>query len=367
MASNEMWLTTDYPQIVFENTDVGRLKKKLWDMSDTEIDEVLKKYDIPSLPEVGVADTYIQNTLRHKVIENRKKNDVVIVPVGCTENHGLHTVTALDTFMCSQIVEGVRRYTKKQGRQVNIAYNPLPYGAHPYHHMGMPGTIIIPQHVAVEYLVSVMAGLWNDGFRKQIFINNHGQLWVLEAAVHEFFYRYQVPAIIQVMDWHRAVKEFFYPGIKGQVETCFIHADESETSVGMLLFPEGMVDLSVAQEAYIKHYFPAGRFDNSTDTYHRPQRWSESEGHFPITLKGTPEGVVGKPAQSTAAKAKRPIAAILEYLVFCVDQILEKFPAGTVPPAEEVTQRTAEELAPYLLEPQSPGWRSIYALPKMGL
>ena len=367
MANNEMWLTTEYPQIIFENTEVGRLKKKLWDMSDAEIDEVLKKYDIPSLPEVGMPDTYIQNTVRHKVIEKRKKNDVVIVPVGCTENHGMHTVSALDTFMCTQIVEGVRRGTAKQGREVNIAYNPLPYGAHPYHHMGMPGTIIIPQQTVVDYLVSVMAGLWNDGFRKQIFINNHGQLWVLEAAVHEFFYRYQVPAIIQVMDWHRAVREFFYPGVKGQVDTPFIHADESETSVGMLLFPEGMVDLSAAQEAHIKPYLPNGRFDNSTDSYHRPQRWSESEGHFPITMKGTPEGVVGKPATSTAAKAKRPIAAILEYLTLCTDQILDAFPAGTVPPTEEVTQRSSEEMAPYLQEPQSPGWKSLYALPKVGL
>jgi creatinine amidohydrolase len=362
-----MWLTTDYPAIVFENTEVGRLKKKLWDMTDPEIDQVLKNYDIPSLPELGVPDTYIQNTIRCKVIEIRRKNDVVIIPVGCTENHGMHTVSALDSLMCSQIVEGVRRHTAKQGRMVNIALNPLPYGAHPYHHMGMPGTVIIPQNTVVETLVAVMAGLWNDGFRKQIFINNHGQLWVLEAAVHEFFYRYQVPAIIQVMDWHRAVREFFYPGVKGQVDTPFVHADESETSVGLLLFPQGMVDLRVAQEAHVKHYLPAGRFDNSTDTYHRPQRWSESEGHFPITLIGTPEGVVGKPASSTAEKAKRPVAAILEYLTLCIDQILEKFPAGTVPPATEVTQRTADEIAPYLLEPQSPGWRSLYALPKIGI
>lgn len=27
------WLTTDYPQIVFEDNTVGRLKKKIWDAS----------------------------------------------------------------------------------------------------------------------------------------------------------------------------------------------------------------------------------------------------------------------------------------------------------------------------------------------
>jgi creatinine amidohydrolase len=364
MSDNAMWLTTEYPQIVFENTEVGRLKKKLWDMSDKEIDEVLAKYDIPSPPELGVPGTYIQTTPRHLVLEKRRKNDVVILPVGCTENHGRHTVSGLDSFMCSQIVEGVRRYTAKKGREVAIAHNPFPYGAHPYHHLGMPGTIVIPQDVARDYLVSVMAGLWNDGYRKQLYINNHGQLWVLESAVHEFFYRYQVPAVIQVMDWHRAIREFFYPGIKGQVDTAFVHADESETSVGMLLFPEGMVDLSMAQEAWSKQYLPVGRFDNSTDSYGRPQRWSESEGHTPITLKGTPEGIVGVPANSTAQKAKRPVAAILEYLDLCIDQLLEAFPPGTVPPSGEITQRDPETLAPYLKEPGSEGWKSLYALEK---
>lgn len=366
---NDLWLTTDNPGIVFENSQVGRLKKGIWDMSEKEVDKLLKeKYEIPSPSEIGIANTYIQTTLRHKVIERRQKNDVVIIPIGCTENHGLHTVSGLDTFMCQSIVEGVRRASAKNGSEVSIAYNPLPYGAHPYHHLGMPGTIMLPQEVAAENLIAVMLGLWNDGFRKQIFINNHGQLWVLETALHEFLYRYQLPGIFQVMDWHRAVREFFYPGGKDDlVKTPFVHADESETSVAMLTFPEGMVDLSVAQEAHVRHYFSSGRFDTSTDTYHRPQRWSESECHFPITFKGTPEGVVGKPATSEARKAKRPILAICEYLMFCVDEILEKFPAGTVPPVEEITYRTQEEMEPYLREPGSPGWKSAYGLPKIGM
>ena len=365
--TKDMWLTTDNPAIVFEDSQVGRLKKRIWDMSEADIDKLLEKYDIPSAPEIGLPDTYIQNTVRHKVIDRRRKNDVVIIPVGCTENHGRHTVSALDTFMCQSIVEGVRRGTAKSGNEVSIAYNPLPYGAHPYHHLGMPGTIMLPQAVAVEVLIAVMLGLWNDGFRKQIFINNHGQLWALETALHEFLFRYQLPGIFQVMDWHRAVREFFYPGAKeDMVKTPFVHADECETSVAMLTFPKEMVDLSKAEEAYVNHYFSSGRFDNSTDTFHRPQRWSESECHFPITFKGTPEGVVGAPATSEARKAKRPIAAICEYLSFCVEDILEKFPPGTVPPVEEVTHRTQEEIAPYLLEPGAPGWRSVFGLPKIG-
>jgi creatinine amidohydrolase len=66
-------------------------------------------------------------------------------------------------------------------------------------------------------------------------------------------------------------------------------------------------------------------------------------------------------------KAKRPIAAILKYLTLLNDQILEAFPPGTVPPVEKVTLRTEEEMKPFLKEPLSEGWKSVYELPAIGV
>jgi len=364
---SSLWLTTENPAIVFEDTEVGRLKKEIWDAPEEEIDRILQEYEVPSPPELGKPGSYIQTTVREQLIENRKKNDIVIIPLGCTENHGRHTVSGLDTFMVTQIAEAVRRYTAKQGRPVNLALPPLLYGAHPYHHIGMPGTVIMPQDVVKETLIYVMLGLWNDGFRKQILINNHGQLWVLEAALHEFMYRYQLPGIFQVLDWHRAVREFFFPrGTEDSLETHFVHADEAETSVALLMFPEGMVDMSLAQDTEGKGYLPDGHFDKAVDPLRRPHRWSEGEGHMAIELAATPEGVVGKPSRASARKAKRPIAAILRYLTLVIDQILERFPPGEVPPVEEVTLRSREEMEPYLKWPEEPGWKPVYALPRRG-
>jgi len=364
---NDMWITTENAAIIFEDTDVGRLKKKIWDASEEEIDAVLKDYEVPSPPELGKPGSYIQTTPRKELIENRRKNDIVLIPVGCTENHGRHTVSGLDSFMVTQIVEAVRRYTAKKGKPVNLTFNPLNYGAHPYHHIGMPGTVIIPQDIVKEILIYVMLGLWNDGFRKQIIVNNHGQLWVLETALHEFLHRYQLPGIFQVLDWHRAVREFFYPKAKSDsLETPFVHADEAETSVALLMFPEGMVDMDLAQETEGKSLLPPGHFDNSVDSFHRPHRWSEGEGHSVIEIVATPEGVVGKPNLASAKKAKRPIAGILRYLTLATDQILEAYPPGKVPPVEKVTLRSASEMEPYLKEPLSEGWRSVYSLPRIG-
>ena len=367
-ALYDKYLTTEYPNIFFEDTAVGRMKKRMWDAPEEEIERILKeKYEIPSESELGKAGCYIQNTPRNKVIEKRRKNDIVLVPIGCTENHGIHNNSGLDTYMCTSICEAVRRCTAKQGHEVALALPPLNYGGHPYHHVGMPGTVITTETVVVETLINVMLGLWDDGFRKIILINNHGQLWNLVTAVQEFCKRYQLPGVFEVFDWHRATREFFAPnnGKPNCMETPFVHADESETSLGLLMFPE-MIKMDYAVDTKGKKYLDEGWFDTSVDDYRRPHRWDEGEGHAAIEHFSTPEGVVGSPTLATADKAKRPIVAITKMLIGLMDEILEKFPAGTVPPVEETTFRTEAEMAPYLKEPFSPGWKSVYSLPRIG-
>lgn len=355
------WITTEYPGIVFEASRVGRLKKEIWDASIDEIERILSEYGVPSPSELGKPGTYIQTTPRRKLIENRKKNDIVLIPVGCTERHGDHSCSGHDTLQVTQIIEAVRRYTEKQGYPVNLAW-PINYGSHPYHHIGMPGNVIMPETVTSETLIYVMLGLWNDGFRKQIIINNHGHLWVLESALHEFLYRYQLPGIYRVMDWHRAVREFFTPCEKTGWETDFIHADEHETSLGLLLFPEGTIDMTHVVDEEGKHFLPSGHFDTSVDSRRRPHRWSEGEGHMAIELIGSPHGVVGKPSKASPEKAKRAVVAILRYLTLVIEEILEAFPPGELPPVDEITLRSKEEMEPYLKWPEEPGWKSVYAI-----
>ncbi len=367
MAKQETnWIMTDVPGIMFEDTQVGRLKKEVWDMTEEQLDAVLEEYGIPSASELGKPGTYIQNTPRSKVIEKRRKNDIVFVPIGCTENHGLHANTGLDTFMCTQILEGVRRYTAKQDREINLCFPPLNYGGHPYHHIGMPGTINMPHEVVVETLIYFMLGLWNDGFRKIVLVNNHGHLWMLESAIQEFCKRFQLPGIFRTMEWHRAVREFFVPNNKpDSLDTTFIHADECETSVALLMFKD-MVDMSAAQDKWGESYLPDGHFDKSIEPYRRPHRWSEGEGQSSIEMATNREGVVGTPTIASARKAKRPIVAILKYLTMVNDEILDAFPPGKVPDPEKTTLRTNEEMAPYLLEPFAPGWKSVYEIPMRG-
>jgi creatinine amidohydrolase len=212
-----------------------------------------------------------------------------------------------------------------------------------------------------------MLGLWNDGYRKIILLNNHGHLWMLESAIQEFCKRYQLPGIFRVIEWHRAVREFFYP-IDSELSlgTHFIHADEAETSVALLMFKE-MINMAEVQDSWGESLLPDGHFDKSVDPFRRPNRWSEGEGQNAIERAATPEGVVGAPSTSNARKAKRPIVAILKYLTLLNDEILDTYPAGTVPPVEKMTLRKEDEMAPFLKEPLSEGWKSIDELPRVGI
>ena len=134
------------------------MKKEVWDATDAQIDAILAEYGIPSPVEWGKPGSYIQTTTRWQVEANRKKNDVVFIPVGCTELHGQHLPSAADTLYVSAICEGVRRFTAKRGAPVNLALPPLNYGGHPYHHLGMPGTVIVREHVVREMMIDVMLG-----------------------------------------------------------------------------------------------------------------------------------------------------------------------------------------------------------------
>ena len=193
------------------------------------------RWQIP--PEGGLmesaAKVYFQNMTGKEVAERLKKNDLIILPIGSTEAHGPHANYGEDTYLVTRMAEQVALATGCTVAQ------PTWYGSHPYHHMGMPGTIVVPEETFIGLLKAVMAGFWNAGFRKQILLNGHGQEYVIPTAIQQFAKRYQVPGIFVNLNWYHAVPEHFQTKDKGgPFETNFVHADEAETSWSLALFPE---------------------------------------------------------------------------------------------------------------------------------
>lgn len=345
----------------FEDNAVGNLKRELWQASDEEIDGILREYDVPSAGEMDKPGCYLQTTLPAQQQQKLANNDIVLLPLGSTEVHGYHSVSSQDLLQVTRICEAVRRYTAKQGKEISIALPPWVYGNHPKHHVGMPGTIPISQNTLKQLLVDVMFGLWAQGMRKFILVNNHAQHWLIVSAMDEFGLRYpELPYYAVALDWCSAVWEFFQRGV--DFEEDFIHGDEAETSLMLLLAPE-MVDMSKAVDTQGRGYLPDGHFNRSANQLvHRPNLWYSVRNNVPLEVVANPEGVIGSATMASAKKAKRTVAAALRYLTLLIDHILETFPAGTLPPIGEVTLYRDEEVDGYLKKPGEPGYKNPYRL-----
>jgi creatinine amidohydrolase len=298
---------------------------------------------------------YFQNMTGYEVRERLKKNDLIIIPVGSTESHGLAQPFGEDTLLVSRIAEMVAVET---GCTVS---QPVWFGFHPANQLGMPGTIVISQEVFVDYLRAIIAGFWNAGFRKQILINGHGQEEVIPGALHGFANRYQVPAVlVSLHSWTPIHKFMFDKKHGGPFETAFSHADEAECSYSMALFPE-MVKLEHAEDNNPSGLIPGDHVDKGGDVYHRPLRGHEQVGFSPISVLAYPQGVGGKPSLADPKKAKPGLEALLDYMVGLINDIMSTYPAGVLPPVDKMTQRSAGEIEALIKGPLN-GGRHIYTV-----
>lgn len=298
---------------------------------------------------------YFQNMNGREIAERLTRNDLIILPVGSTENHGPHACYGEDTFLVTRLAEAV---AKKTGCTVA---QPIWYGSHPYQHLGMPGTVLVPEETFTDMLRAIIAGFWNSGFRKQILLNGHGQDWVIPVAMHQFGKRYQVPCVLVNINWWYVISEDIRDKAHGgPFETPFIHADEVETSYSLALFPE-MVRMEDAVDTVPHGFLPGEHIDRSGSAYDRPIPWWQHVNLVGMEVICYPEGVIGSSSLAAADKAKPGVEAILDYLEKLVNDIMQRFPPGVLPPTDKVTQRPKEEIEALLKGPVQ-GGRHLYTV-----
>ena len=299
---------------------------------------------------------YLQTMTGKEVDERLDTNDVIILPIGSTEAHGPHACSGEDTFLVSRMAELV---AQKTGCTVA---EPIWYGSHPYHHLGMPGTIVVPEETFIANLRAVMAGLWNAGFRKQILLNGHGQDYAIPMAMHQFGKKYQVPMLLVNVNWWFVIPEHIRDKAHGgPFETPFVHGDECETSFSLALVPE-FIKMEDAVDTKGESLFPPGHINLSGSAYDLPIPFWQHVGGCAIEPIATPEGVVGSATLADAEKAKPGVSAFCDYLEKLVTDIITMYPAGELPPADKLTQRSKEEIEALLKGPSEEGGRHLYTV-----
>ncbi len=298
---------------------------------------------------------YFQTMTRRDYEERLRQNDIIIIPVGSTENHGNAGPIGEDTFIVTRIAEMV---AEKTGCTVA---EPIWYGSHPFHHIGQPGTVPIPDDVFANHIRAIISGLWNTGFRKQIFLSMHGQEYIIPSAIQEWGKKYQVPAVIYFVDLPRVMGQTLMDKAHGgPYEYPFQHACEAETSISLALFPE-LCDMEHAEDTNVKGFLPPGHVDRGGDIYGYPIPGHCHVGNCAIECVAFPEGVLGKATLAKAEKAYASIEKVCDYLVKLMHDLLSVFPVGTLPAAELMSQRGKEEIEALLKGPLK-GGRHLYTI-----
>ncbi|MFZ3109287.1 MAG: 3-dehydro-scyllo-inosose hydrolase [Rectinemataceae bacterium] len=298
---------------------------------------------------------YFQTMTKHDAEERLKTNDLIIIPIGSTENHGAAGPYGEDTFIVTRIAEMV---AEKVGCTVAM---PMWYGSHPFHHIGQPGTVPLPDNVFTDHLRAMISGFWNTGFRKQIFISLHGQEYALPSAIQEWGKKYQVPAIVIFLDLPRIMgQDLMDKAHGGPFETPFQHADEAETSISMALFPE-LCRKDLAEDTTVKGFLPPGHVDRGGDIYGHPIPGHCIIGGTGIECVTFPEGVLGKATLADPAKATKAIEKVLDYMVKLIGDIMERFPVGVLPDAKLMSQRDEKEIEALLKGPLK-GGKHLYTI-----
>jgi len=109
----------------------------------------------------------LENMTYEEVENYLKEKDLIIVPIGSTEQHSEYGLLGTDFITAFEIA-------KEVGKRLNIIVAPvLPYGMS-QHHMGFKGTITVSPIVYMQFIKEIVLSLLSHGFQKIIFINGHG-------------------------------------------------------------------------------------------------------------------------------------------------------------------------------------------------
>jgi creatinine amidohydrolase/Fe(II)-dependent formamide hydrolase-like protein len=246
-----------------------------------------------------------------------KQESVLLLPVGCVEQHGPAGYTGADTVLAEHVAEQVA----EQLDNVYVA-PPLWYGYTPY--TDFPGTVTLRLETLQALVHDVVFGYFKHGFRRCVVMNNHGpNEAAIEPVAREIRQKYGASLAI-FYPWKVAIAwaRENVPEMSGQIG----HGGEPTISVMMTLAP-GTIDTSAPGQP---GYVPTG--DELRVISYRAARFEGQEvGLFSDPAAILPSGASGN---WTAASEERG-RIVLDYVVGLAVRFVKSFAAYEAVPAQK--------------------------------
>jgi creatinine amidohydrolase len=221
-----------------------------------------------------------------------KRNCIALLPLGATEQHGLHLSVTTDTDIVTQLAIAAEKHLA----DMVVLFPSVPYGAS-HHHLSFGGTVSISPDVYTQVIADMVSSLMDSGFRKVVLLNGHGgNITPVKQALALLSKKYDSalhPNIALATYWELAGK--YFSGTAPMQSPALSHACEYETSLMLHLFPEKVLMDKVqrAKRPLSNGYIP----------------WEDDEAYRGVTMvKQTAfissNGSSGEPQLATADKGK---------------------------------------------------------------
>jgi creatinine amidohydrolase len=169
-----------------------------------------------------------------------KTSDMVIIPLGSTEQHGPHLPLGTD---CYEAVGVSKIISERTG----VIVAPVLWAGYSVYHSGFPGTLSLKPETMEEVLFETVEMLMKYGFRRFMFFNYHGGNNIVQSSViHRI--NHSTEAIAVAIGHGGPIQK------SEEGEFFDWHAGKSETSIMLYLHPE-LVRMERAQKPTI-HFAP---------------------------------------------------------------------------------------------------------------
>lgn len=239
-------------------------------------------------------------------IEQSDKNKVVVVPLGSMEQHGHHSPLLTDTYLVTAVGERVERELREE-----TYFLPTLWLGASDHHLDLPGTTSVPNHVYTLVIKNIVRSISRAGFQRIFFLNGHGgnvipgTQAITELANESDEYNNMWMALASYWSVASPVMAAENHGMQTQQLT---HACEYETSMMLWLHGEIM---------------RMDRVTSSPPLLDSPFFHSEQGGRINVAKRmgtWTPTGAMGGPQHATAEKGESLLNAITgEVVAFLKD------------------------------------------------
>lgn len=232
---------------------------------------------------------WLQELTWEDIVDYLKTDDIIIFPVGSTEQHGPAGPLGVDSYAAIALAEDA---AKEAGVLVTP---PLWFGDSP-HHLDFPGTISLRTETVVAITKDVIRSLARNGFRKLIIINGHKgtNIAALTTACRSI-HQYELPDVLLAL----VDPMFLAKGIAHIKDAIEHHAGELEIShvwykhphlIKQEKLPSQHVDLEPVLSPFV-HKDLLGKGGDSIEIFwnSREQRTFTPSGSFSDSTKASPE------------------------------------------------------------------------------